>query len=378
MSNLRIRRLALGVAVLVPAVNSATAQRGEAASRPTWLPQYPPDLGDKMTRAEHAEAMATVEEIERILWQTPELSHPTGFEVGKQVWGGGLFQGERGVFTYYFWLWFYAPSKAATFGEGSRCLGVTVNGGGNGYFIENEVGGGIPGATVVYEGLRWDTPTADRRGGTVVFTNGGKFPWISVTREQHLRFLIEGTGGKNGELEKEFKEGLKKTAYERWMDEAAERKKNREAAIATSERAQGHAAAEELRKTLEQTERDVTQQLKAAEAEERKQNESALAHRAVDDLQAQINAMTPAERAAPAKSGANWEPVSPDDPSGRRILTQDPEFWRVRRSRVEVHSLTLGFIPTQMCEDSHVHAALEKAYNGGINWAALKRLVDRP
>jgi hypothetical protein len=31
-----------------------------------------------------------------------------------------------------------------------------------------------------------------------------------------------------------------------------------------------------------------------------------------------------------------------------------------------------------MCEDSHVHAALEKAYNGGINWAALKRLVDRP
>src|ERR1044071_3082360 len=95
-SLLLIRRLALGVAFLVPAVNSATAQRGEAAaSRSTWLPQYPPDLGDKMTRAEHAEAMATVEEIERILWLTPELSHPTGFEVGKQVWGGGLFQGER-------------------------------------------------------------------------------------------------------------------------------------------------------------------------------------------------------------------------------------------------------------------------------------------
>ena len=65
--SLLIRRLALGVAVLVPAVNSATAQRGEAPSRPTWLPQYAPDLGDKMTRAEHAEAMATVEEIERIL-----------------------------------------------------------------------------------------------------------------------------------------------------------------------------------------------------------------------------------------------------------------------------------------------------------------------
>jgi hypothetical protein len=331
-----------------------------------------------MTPAERAEAMATVEEIERILWQTPELSHPKGFEVGKQVWGGGLFQGERGVFTYYFWLWFYAPSKKATGGEGSRCIGETVTGTGNGYFKESEVGSRVPGATVAYEGLRWDTPTADRRGGSIVFTTGGKFPWISATREQHLRYLIEGDNGKNLELEKEFKEGLKKTTYQRWMDEAAERKKNREYTIARMAANQGRAAADELRKTLEQTERDVTANYKEVEAEERKQNESALAHRQVDELRAQLNALTPAERAAPAKSGLNWEPASPDDPTARRVLTLDPEFWRVRRSRVEVHSLTLNFSPTQMCENSDVRAAVEKAYTGGVNWAALKRLVDRP
>lgn len=220
-----VRRAALGGLLVISGTASASAQRSETASRPTWLPQYAADLGDHMTPAERAEAMATVDEIERILWQTPELSHPKGFEVSKQVWGGGLFQGERGVFTYYFWLWFHAPSKRATGGEGSRCIGVTVNGGGKGYFIEREVGGG---------------------------------------------------------------------------------------------------------------------------------------------------------RAAPAKSGLNLEPASPDDPTARRVLTLDPEFWRVRRSRVEVRSLTLDFSPTQMCENSHVHAAVEKAYNGGINWAALKRLVDRP
>ena len=93
-----VRRTTLGVLLVIGGTASASAQRSETASRPTWLPQYPPDLGDQMTPAERAEAMATVEEIERILWQTPELSRPHGFEVGKQVWGGGLCQGERVVF----------------------------------------------------------------------------------------------------------------------------------------------------------------------------------------------------------------------------------------------------------------------------------------
>jgi hypothetical protein len=367
-------RFTLGISLVFGPVQ-LSAQR-ETPSRPNWPWQYEPDLGEQMTPAERAEAMATAAEIERILWQTPELARPTGFEISKQVYGGALYMGERGVFTYHFWLWFHAPSKKATGGEGSRCIGVTVNGGGGGYFIEDEIGGGIPGATIVYEGLRWDTPTADRRGGLVVLSRGGQFPWVSLTREQYLRTKIEEIGGKNGETEKAIKESLQKTTYERWMEDAAARRKTREEIIAAALRNQGRAAAAELRETLEQAERDAAAQYKAMEAEERQQQKSDLDHRYVDGLRTQLDAMTPAERASSATVNLSGELVPSNDPSARRVLTQDPEFWRVRRSRVEVHALRLGFIPTQMCADQHVHAAVEKAYHGGINWAALKGLVD--
>jgi len=331
--------------------------------------------------------MATMEEIERILAQVPELARPRGFEVGKQVYGGTLPLGERGVLSYNFFVWFYAPSKAATGGEGSRCIGVTVNGIGVGASIEDEsgrvlmvekdIGEQRPGVTIVHEGLRWDTPDADRRDGYITITTGGKIPWIPVTREQYLRAQIYGTEGKNGEKETAFKKSLEKTSYERWVEEAAERKKTRDDAVAAMARNQGRAAAEEFRKSQEQLERQVGEQLKAQEAEERKQFKDALSNRYGDMLRTQIAAMTPAERASPATADASGQLVTRDDPHAHRVLTPDPEFWRVRRSRAEAHTIVLGFKPTHFCEGPAVRAALAKAYQT-LDVAAFRRIVDRP
>jgi hypothetical protein len=143
--------------------------------------------------------------------------------------------------------------------------------------------------------------------------------------------------------------------------------------------AQGRAAGDEMRKTLEQTEREMTERLKAEDADERKRNQDALSVPSqADQFRARIAAMSASERASPAFAPYNsTEFAAPDDPDGRRVLTPDPEFWRVRRSRVEVKSITVAFHAHLTCGAPAVQAALEKAYQS-LDWAAIKRIVDRP
>jgi hypothetical protein len=371
-------RAALGTVLMVSIAGSARAQR------PGWAAQYAPDLGDLPTPAERAAMMATADEIMRILWRQPGLAQSQGFAVRTQVYGGTLPLGERGVLAFNVFLWFFAPSQAR---EGRQCIAVTVNqtGGsslvdeaGRGIFVEQEIGDPKPSATIVHEGLRWDTPTADRRPGYVTFTSRGAFPWIHLTREEYQRALIHEADGKPGDSEASMRKTLEKTTYERWMEEAAARKKTREETIATMERLQGRAAADELRKTLEQTERDVTEQYKADEAEERKRNRELLATPTqADRLRGQLAAMSPSERAAPAFVDAYGPLVASDHPRARRVLRADPEFWRVRRSRAEVHSITVGFQASLTCGVPAVRAALEKTYET-LDWAAFRQMVDRP
>ena len=128
----------------------------------------------------------------------------------------------------------------------------------------------------------------DRRSGYVTLTSRGTSPWTPFTREEYLRAQIFLLEGKNGEKQKEFAKSLEKTSYERYMDEAAERKKVRDEAVAATARSQGRAAADELRKTLEKTDREVAEQLKAAEAEERKQSERSPRQPAGRCLRAQL------------------------------------------------------------------------------------------
>ena len=145
----------------------------------------------------------------------------------------------------------------------------------------------------------------------------------------------------------------------------------------TADKMHGKAAADELRKQLEETERDVTAQLKAGEAEDRAQRQGALASRYVDELRAQLAALTPAQRAAPAIVGASGEAVDAGAPQSHRLLTPDPEFWRVRKSRVEAHGIQVVMTPTFFCANPAVQAALERVWET-LDWAALKRIVDRP
>ena len=86
--------------------------------------------------------------------------------------------------------------------------------------------------------------------------------------------------------------------------------------------------------------------------------------------------MSEAERRSPAMVSGGVLAAA-DAPGAHRVLLPDPDFWRARRSRTEVHSITLSFYPFQTCMVPEVHEALLKAWNT-LDWMGFKRMVERP
>ena len=390
----------LGILLLGASFTPAQAQKLPDPARPAWEVLDPPKYYAGTTPSEQAAITSTLGEIERILWRIPEIAQPKGFRVRKNAQGGGPpwhpdrrlpgFEDPKSVLEYSIRLLFTMPGAS----EGMHCIEAFVNRvyigadpatmideTGRQLMVEPGIGEPIiPGATILHGGLRWDTPDADRRSSWVTFTPRGAFPWKPVTREQFLRFWIYHAEGPDyGVNEQAARKGLEKTSYDRWLEEAPARKKERDEAIAIAAQVQGRAAADELRKTLEQTEREVTEQLRAQDAEERKRNQDVLgAPSQGDQYRARIAAMTPVERASPAYAPyGSTELLAPTDELARRVLMPDPEFWRVRRSRAEVHSITVAFHAHLTCGAPAVRDALWKAYRA-LDWAAIKRIVERP
>jgi hypothetical protein len=392
--------LVLGAFLSHIAARATAAQRGTAEASSAWEVLGAPKFYTGTTAGEQAAILATLGEIERILWKIPEIAQPQGFRIRKNAQGGGPpwhpdrrlpgFEDPQSVLQYSLGLMFTMPGAS----EGTQCIQAFVNRvyigadaatmideAGRQLMVEPRIGDPIiPGATILHGGLRWDTPDADRRSSWVTFTQGGVLPWKPVTREQFLQFWIyHAESPEYGGNEQAVRKSLEKTTYERWLEDAPARKKDRDAAITTAAQLQGRAVADELRKTLEQTERDVGAQLKAQDAEERKGNQDVLgAPSQGDQFRARLAAMTPAERVSPAYAPyGSTELLAPTEELARRVLMPDPEFWRVRRSRVEVHSITVAFHAHLTCGAPAVQSALSKAYQA-LDWAAIKRIADRP
>jgi hypothetical protein len=343
--------------------------------------------------AERAESIAMGKAIESVFWRIPELADPKGFEVLTQQFGSGPPPTTGPQPIEFMWrLWFFEPNRKMTGGAGPTCIEVYVNRQLAGdraisgdhdapdrlQFIEADVDTRMAGATVVSEGLRWLSDSAVRRSGYVTLSRGSASPWISVSREQWLRTLIFDAEGKDGDRETSARKTLEKTAYQQWLEGAAERKNNIDMAVTAFAQSQGRAAAEEMRQTLEKTNREVGEQLKAQEAEERERNKQILSTPTRGDaFRAQLAAMSPAERASGALVDRSGQLRATNDPLGHRVLTPDPAFWRVSRSRAEAHTITVHFDWDGACAHPSTRAALEKAWQN-VDWAALKRFVERP
>jgi hypothetical protein len=374
-------------ALLSPRTAAGQPGRAEASAPRGWSHLYKPSINYKgITPADRAFAMARLAEIEQVFYRIPLLANPTEFVVRKQFFGGTRpLWVPNGTARYNLFIWFFGdflPSREIV-GEGCTCIEISVNAEpvplqydehGIPIFIEKDPGDAIPGATAVYRGH----PTDEREVHvSVTFTRGGEFPFEPLSREEYLRARIIDIEGKQGEKVAGFRKALEKTAYEQWMEGAAQRKQDREALAA---RLKGIRTPDEIARqiaAMEANEREVTEQLRAQDAEERKRNRETLAKPIFGDrFRAQLEGMSPEERRQPAMVQKDAELLPPGAPGGSRVLRPKPEFWRVRRSPVEVHSITVSIAGATGMEQTRdaVIAAIQQAFRN-LDWAALKRMV---
>ncbi len=373
------------------------AQTANATQRRSgWLPRVVQWQG--ATPVQRSTAMATLERFEQMLLQVPGLAQPVGYEVepafagGHRPLGPGGTPIADGLIRYNLGLTMFYPRRAQA--EGRTCISFVVNDDapvaghrdstGREFFVEGDRGTPIPGATQVLGGLAKDQ--TERNGTTVIFTAAGVQPWRQATRGELLNALIFEAEGSNGAQSAELKSTFAKTPYQEWMEGAAQRKRDREVAIAQS--GLGAVKAKEMREQLEAVERDATERMRADDAAVRERFSEA--RRAVDksgaDLRATLAAMTPAERRMPAMVNnalldspmvGGYHLTTDTMPPAWRILTTQYDFWRARRSPVEVRSIRVTFVLSGTCLQPQVQQAVREAFDR-IDWKALRDLLEVP
>lgn len=393
------RGLAIALLAGVALYPAGAQSTPSSAQRGNWLPrevQWP----RSGTPAERATAMATLERFEQMLRGVPGLARPNGFEILPQFAGGHrpLGQGAtpipNGVMRYSLGLTMFSPSRAQA--EGRACIQFVVNddappaahrdGTGREFYVEGDRGPTIAGATQVLGGL--DAAQGARSGVAVLFTANGALPWRQPTREEFVNALIFEAEGKDGATSDELKAKLAKTPYEEWVEGAAQRKRERDETIAQARSLQGAAQAQKLKEQLESMERDVTERLKKEDGavQERFAAARGMVDKAGADLRATLAAMTPAERRMPAVVNnaltegplvGGYRLTSSDAPPAWRVLTPQYEFWRARRSPVEVRSIRVSIGLSGTCLKPEIQVALRDAF-ARMDWAAIRAMADAP
>lgn len=364
-----------------------------------WLPPVV-DMGPNLTGANRAAALARLESIQRLLKQVPELAHPDGFEIRPFFTGhrsrNGLGGSEHAdyVIQYLYRVTFFYPSLAENkYPIGAIIFAINAD--------ENMRGDLDPQGRVIFiEQRRWPlVPFSVATYGVSAdgtlkagedfslwawFTPGAELPWRAVSREEYYSSLIAGAEGNNGEKLAQYKKVTEKTPYQRWLEEAPQRKKERDETLKALAQIQPPAEVAKLRKEMEDAERDAGEQFKKSESQDREDAKTAFKPTA--DMRAELNRMTPAQRKLPAivdldpartewrATGASMRDRDTVSATVSRVLTPNYDFWRARKSIVEVRTINVYFeaTSTPAVQDA-VYQAVKK-----FDWRALAALVDQP
>jgi hypothetical protein len=142
----------------------------------------------------------------------------------------------------------------------------------------------------------------------------------------------------------------------------------------------------QTRKLMEDLERDVGENLRKSEAEDRAANVKTLTLAATwgDSIDAERKAMSAAERRRPAliggdRMGASGYSLADRDepPAVQRVLMPQYDFWRARRSVDEPRAIHVHLLAHLTCARPPVKRALWQALQK-LDWAALNRLLVEP
>ena len=339
--------------------------------------------------------MNRLEQIEKLLLQIPEIARPRGFEIfAKYSVGGRILhpdetQRETDVVAYSIELMFAVPTWPIA-GEGSDCISVRMNRpltGDEGSWWEDAQnrriytdqyrGKPMPLATQVY-GSFGESPL-DQNRYNVLFTSGRELPYRNITRDEYYASSIywDQTGGTN---QGQQRHSVERTPYQEWLAGAAQRKKERDELFKTLAASVPQAELAQMRKLAEDQEREVGANLKKSEPDD-KRAMTMLS----DSLRAERGRQTAAQLRLPAMFGGEDYRLNAsgrnltdrDGPDIIRILTPNYDFWRARRSPVEVRSIEVMLQASLTCSHPAVKRAVWAAYQK-MDWAAFHRMLDVP
>jgi hypothetical protein len=131
-----------------------------------------------------------------------------------------------------------------------------------------------------------------------------RLPWRQVTRDEFYDAVIFHNDGKEKSNLAEVRRAIDKSPYEQWLEGAAQRRQEREDLLKSLAGAQSPAELAKTRKLMEDTAREVGENLKKADAENRTEQLKDLKVAATwsDTINAERNRMMPAQRRLPASA----------------------------------------------------------------------------
>ena len=391
-----LKRQSVRLAILTLLSCSITSAVGAQTG---WLPPLV-DMGPNLTGANRAAALARLESIQRLLKQVPELAHPDGFEIKPFFTGHrnrtGLGGSEHAdyVIEYLYRVNFFSPS----FAQNKNAIGAIIfainadenmhgdlDRQGRVIFVEQRRWPRVPFSVATYGVSASGTLNAGEDFTLWTwFTPGAELPWRAVSREEYYNSLIASLEGNNGEKLAQYKNATEKTPYQRWLEEAPQRKKEREETLKALAQLQPAAEVAKLRKELEDAERDAGEEFKKSESQDRADAKTAF--KPTNDMRAELNHMTPAQRKLPAivdtdpartewrATGASMRDRDTVSATVSRVLTPNYDFWRARKSIVDVRTINVYFEATSTpAVQNAVYQAVKK-----FDWRALAALVDQP
>lgn len=236
----------------------------------------------------------------------------------------------------------------------------------------------------------------------ITLTKGDLPPWVPVTREQFLTVLIHRNGvgaAKEDELLKTVSDAKDTCgdAYARWMSEKEQRLKSNEQTYQELKRNGLTAQAEDFRAQKQQLEAEWPAELlkQQAQCEKDFHNRPKVSNAFTDLVEAEraeLNNMTPAERASQAWFSAGGERlfsglVPADAPNSLPLWAENPDFFGPSRPRTDFRVITVsvvaeGFAPciSKKPEDpddiSTRHSWRMYEFMTTTDWERVAQLLD--
>ena len=370
-------RLPLRIAVAALALGSAPAWlRAQSCTgkpvpgaRTEWLPRAMVKGPDPVTAADRAFIESKLARFESIVRKTA-FGTPQGYEAAPG-WHYTAPTNRARLSWYSFVLVLWCPTVKATGGDGASGIEIIVNpdpqkwsesdrphldANGDAIYINRVRAANQFGSTAMFGDLNLEGITSE--GAWVLFTTGDESPTLPVSREEYLRLRIFEVEGNPA--------AKKKSVYQEYLDGAPDRKKANEEVVAMIAKSDP-AKAEKLRKDLAKAEVDNGELFRKSD-----EQGSAGLRAFTDKIRAQIAAMTPQERAAPAYL-VGYDFVEPDTPNANAAVRENPAFYRARTSPFEPRLLLV-----RLAHNYEVLNDLNRQMYRELDWAALKAMVNPP